>query len=129
MTEYRPGVCNIGANERRKRRLAGASSFAVAIAFVAAVFVFDLPTDVLLVTFVFLFGGFVGYFQARFGFCVAFAALARYDLSGSGGGAGTISEAEAVRRDRRQGVKIVLYAAGAAAALTAVVYGIALVVV
>lgn len=129
MAEYQPGVCNIGADERQKRRLAGASSFAVAIASVAGVFLFDLPTDVLLVTFVFLFGGFVGYFQARFGFCVAFAALARYDLSGSGGGAGTISKPEALRRDRRQAVTIVLYAAGAAAAVTAAVYGVALVAI
>lgn len=127
MTEYQPGVCNIGANERRKRRLAGGVGFIAAIGYVAVVVGTELPTNYLLVTFVFLFGGFVGYFQARFGFCVAFAALARYDLSGSGGGTGTISEAEALRRDRRQAVKITLYAAGAAALVTVVVYGIALV--
>lgn len=127
MTEYQPGVCNIGANERRKRRLAGGVGFIAAIGYVAVVVGTELPTNYLLVTFVFLFGGFVGYFQARFGFCVAFAALARYDLSGSGGGTGTISEEEALRRDRRQAVKITLYAAGAAALVTVVVYGIALV--
>lgn len=127
MTEYQPGVCNIGANERRKRRLAGGVGFIAAIGYVAVVVGTELPTNYLLVTFVFLFGGFVGYFQARFGFCVAFAALARYDLSGSGGGTGTISEEEALRRDRRQAVKITLYAAGAAAVVTVVVYGIALV--
>ncbi|MFT4931143.1 MAG: hypothetical protein ACI91T_001018 [Natronomonas sp.] len=127
MTEYQPGVCNIGADEQRKRQFAGAAGFLVAIAYVLAVVLADLPTNYLLVTFVFLFGGFIGYFQARFRFCVAFAALARYDLSGSGGGTGTISEEEALRRDRRQAVKITLYAAGAAAAVTVVVYGIGLV--
>ena len=127
MTEYQPGVCNIGANERRKRRLAGGVGFLAAIGYVAGVVLADLPTNCLLATSVFLFGGFVGFFQARFGFCVAFAALARYDLSGSGGGAGTISEKEALRRDRRRAVTIVLYAASAAAFVTAVVYGIGVV--
>jgi hypothetical protein len=127
MTEYQPGVCNIGANERRKRRLAGRAGFLVAIVHVATVVGFGLPANYLLAAFLFLFGGFVGYFQARFGFCVAFAALARYDLSGSGGGTGSISEKEALQRDRRQAVTITLYAAGAAAIVTAVVYGIGVV--
>lgn len=128
MTEYQPGVCNIGANERRKRRMAGAAGFLVAIGYVVAVVLADLPTNYLLATVVFLFGGFVGYFQARFGFCVAFAALARYDLSGSGGGAGSISETEALRRDRRRALEIALYAAGSAAIVTAVVYVIGIVI-
>jgi len=127
MTEYQPGVCNIGADEQRKRQFAGAAGFLAAMTYVLAVVLADSPTNYLLATFVFLFGGFIGYFQARFRFCVAFAALARYDLSGSGGGTGTISEAEALRRDRRQAVKITLYAAGAATVVTVVVYGIGLV--
>jgi len=128
MDEYQPGVCNIGANEQRKRWRAGGAGFVVAIVYAAAVVLADLPDAAFLLTFVFLFGGFVGYFQARFRFCVAFAALARYDLSGSGGGTGSINDEEAVRRDRRQAIKITVYAAIAAAIVTTVLFGVALVV-
>lgn len=126
MSEYQPGTCNIGAHGRRRRRFGGTIGFLVAVAYVIAVIIANMPTDYLLGTVLFLFGGFTGVFQARFGFCVAFAALARYDLSGSGGGSGSISEQTALRRDRRQALKITLYAAVAAVSVTVVLYGIAL---
>lgn len=34
MTEYQPGVCNIGAEQRRARRLSGIGSFGLAVAIV-----------------------------------------------------------------------------------------------
>lgn len=126
MTEYQPGTCNIGAQERRRRRMGGTIGFLIAVAYVIAVIIANMPTNYLLGTVFFLFGGFIGYFQARFGFCVGFAVLARYDLSGSGGGRGSISKHTALRRDRRQALKITLYAAVAAVGFTAVMYGIAL---
>lgn len=111
MTEYQPGVCNIGATQRRARRLAGVGSFGVVVAIVLAVALGSLPTGVLPVTTPFVFGGWVGILQDYYGFCVAFGALARYDLSGSGGTAGSVAEREAVQADRRKAVKIVAVAA------------------
>ncbi len=58
-------------------------------------------------------GGYVGAFQDYFRFCVAFGALARYDLSGSGGERGSVDTSEAVRADRRKAAKILLFAAAA----------------
>jgi len=42
---------------------------------------------------------------------VAFGALARYDLSGSGGTTGSVAEQAAVRADRKRALKILATAA------------------
>ncbi|MFC7075514.1 hypothetical protein [Haloarcula halophila] len=116
MAEYQPGVCNIGRVERRRRRFAGIGSFAAAVAVVVAVALDTVPTTALWATVPFVFGGWIGVLQDYFRFCAAFGALARYDLTGSGGGRGSAAEAEAVRADRRKALKIVLLAAVATAA-------------
>jgi len=121
MTGYQPGVCNIGRDERRARRLAGVAGFVAAVGYVAAALWFDLPNSYLLGVFAPLFGGFVGIFQDYFRFCVGFAALARYDLSGSSGEAGSVTDADALRRDRRRALQILAYAAVAAGLVTAIV--------
>lgn len=115
MTEYQPGVCNIGADQRRARRLSAVGSFAVAVGVVAAAVVGAIPDLSLWAAVPFVFGGYVGALQDYFRFCVAFGALARYDLSGSGGASGSVSEQAAVRADRRQAAKILLLAAVATA--------------
>ena len=113
MTEYQPGVCNIGANQRRARRLSAIASFAVAVGIALAAAVGAVPDLSLWATVPFIFGGYVGAFQDYFRFCVAFGALARYDLSGSGGDSGRVDASEAVRADRRKAAKILLLAAAA----------------
>ncbi len=122
MAEYQPGVCNIGADERRIRRYAGTAAFVAAALYVVAVVGLSMPATALLGVFVPLFGGFVGLLQDRYRFCAGFGVLGRYDLSGSGGTAGSVDDAEAVRRDRRRAVTILAYAVAAAAAGTALVY-------
>jgi len=129
MTQYRPGVCNIGREERRKRRTAGALSFAVAAAYALFVIGTGRPAGLLFGSFPFLFGGFVGAVQHRTGFCAAFGALARYDLSGSGGGTGKVGDADAVKRDRVRALQVLAVAMAAAVVTTMVVYGIGVVVV
>ncbi|ACV46407.1 MULTISPECIES: hypothetical protein [Halomicrobium] len=122
MAGYQPGVCNIGRDERRKRRVAGIAGFLGAAAYVAAVLWFGLPDRYVLGSFAFLFGGFVGVFQDYFRFCVAFGALARYDLSGSSDDAGSVTDADAVARDRKRAAQLLTYAAVSAAVLTALAY-------
>ncbi|EMA24020.1 hypothetical protein [Haloarcula amylolytica] len=124
MAEYQPGVCNIGADQRRARRLSAVASFAVAIGIALAAAVGAIPGTALLATVPFIFGGFVGAFQDYFRFCVAFGALARYDLSGSGGASGRVDASEAVRADRRQAAKILLLAAVATAVTSGLGYAI-----
>ena len=124
MTEYQPGVCNIGRDERRKRRLAGAGSFLVAAVYVGYVLATGQPDGLLLGAFPFLFGGFIGVVQDRMGFCAAFGALARYDLSGSEGEAGEVTDREAVKQDRIRAFQVLAVAAAAAIVATMVVYGV-----
>lgn len=116
MAEYQPGVCNIGANQRRARRLSAIASFAVAIGIALAATLGAIPDLSLWATVPFVFGGYLGALQDYFRFCVAFGALARYDLSGSGGSSGRIDASEAVRADRRKAAKILLLATVATAA-------------
>lgn len=123
MSEYQPGVCNIGRDERQKRRMAGALSFLAAAAYVGFVLATGRPAGLLLGAFPFLFGGFIGVVQDRMGFCVAFGALARYDLSGSGGGTGRINDEEAVKQDRIKAFQVVAVALAAAVVTTMLVYG------
>ncbi|NLV13510.1 hypothetical protein [Haloarcula argentinensis] len=122
MAEYQPGVCNIGANQRRARRLSAIASFAVAVGLALAVAVGAVPDLSLWATIPFIFGGYVGAFQDYFRFCVAFGALARYDLSGSGGERGSVDASEAVRADRRKAAKILLFAAAATVVTSGIGY-------
>ncbi|WP_137683807.1 hypothetical protein [Haloarcula mannanilytica] len=122
MAEYQPGVCNIGANQRRARRLSAVASFAIAIGIALAVAVGAVPGLSLWATVPFVFGGYVGALQDYFRFCVAFGALARYDLSGSGGESGRVDASEAVRADRRQAAKILLLAVVATAVTSGLGY-------
>jgi hypothetical protein len=124
VSEYQPGTCNIGRNERKKRRVAGTLSFLVAVGYVAFVVATGRPDTLLLGSFPFLFGGFIGVVQDRMGFCVAFGALARYDLSGSGGDAGQVTNEEALKRDRIRAFQVFAIAAGLSVVTTLVVYGV-----
>jgi len=124
MAEYQPGVCNIGRDEQRTRRLGGVVSLVAALGVVGFVLASGRPDSLLLVSFPLFFGAAVGFVQARMRFCAAFGALARYDLSGSGGESGTGEDREAVRRDRRKAATVLAYAAGLAAIATAIVYSV-----
>jgi hypothetical protein len=125
MAEYQPGQCNIGRVERRKRRVVGVLGVAGTAVYVGWLLATGQPPGRALGTFPLLFAGLLGLLQDRLRFCVGFAALARYDLSGSGGGAGKSTEAELVRRDRMRALQILAYAFVGAAAGTAVVYALA----
>ncbi|WP_436923540.1 hypothetical protein [Halosimplex amylolyticum] len=125
MSKYQPGVCYIGADERRKRRTLGALSFLAAAGYVGFVIVTGRPDGLLLGSFPLLFGGFVGVVQDRMGFCAAFGALARYDLSGSGGDAGPVDSSEAVKQDRVRAFQVLAVSAAAAVVATMGVYGVA----
>jgi len=124
MSEYRPGVCNIGHEERQKRRAVGAMGFLAAAGYVAVVLASGWSDTALLGAFPLLFGGFVGLVQDRMGFCAAFGALARYDLSGSGGDAGRVDNADAVRHDRIKAAQILAVSGAAAAVATVAVYAV-----
>lgn len=124
MAEYRAGVCNIGREQRRKRFRAGVVTLLLAVVYSAWILATS-PSDVYFAgTFLLLFGGLLGYLQARLEFCVAFGTLARYDFSASGGEAGTVDQAELRRKDRLRALELTAYAAGLAAAFTLLLYAV-----
>lgn len=124
MSEYEPGVCNIGRDERRKRRLVGSVSAVAVVALLGYLLATGRPPEAFLLSFPLFFGAAVGFVQDRMRFCVAFGALARYDLSGSSGTVGRVNDADAVRRDRLRALKLLALSTGLALAATAVVYGV-----
>ncbi|MFC7098583.1 hypothetical protein [Halobaculum marinum] len=128
MTEYDPGVCNIGPAERRRRYALGAVSFAATLLLLFAVYVYDLPGWLTLVTFAPLFGAAEGYYQARYRFCAGFGLAGVYDVSDTGGDRKPVTDPAARRADRRRALRIHAAAAGTALAGALLVYGVGLLV-
>lgn len=144
---YRPGVCNIGSTERRRRyRYAGISGV-VAVAYAAGVLAWSVPTALLLGLFVPLSLGTEFLLQARRSFCASLGFRGRFDLrgdewgaeadapavaDGGGGGddaagaAGRVTGPAARAADRRYALRLTLLGVLGGSAGTALVYGIAL---
>jgi hypothetical protein len=121
-TGYQPGVCNIGHQERKRRRLTGILGVGTGLAVAGGVVALGLPDQYALGAFAFLLPGALGFVQDRMRFCVAFGALARYDLTGSGGDAGSVTEREAVRADRKRALQILALSTALAAVATGLLY-------
>ena len=119
MGSYRPGHCNIGRRERRRRGIVAGAAFAVAALIVLAYAGGYLPAPLFAGVFVFLAVGFEWGLQASTAFCVRLALLNRYDFRGEGGTAGTVSDPGAWQDDRVQAAKIT----GASLLLAAVTTG------
>jgi hypothetical protein len=90
---YRPGVCNIGATERRRRYRYAAVAAAAAVAYAAVVLAWSVPTALLLGLFVPFALGLEFLLQARRSFCASLGFRGRFDLRGDGGSEGLDSVA------------------------------------
>ena len=119
MVLYRPGICNIGKKEIRRRYILAALGFVVsAIAFSAIVFL-GFQRIWLPALAVPLFLGFEGFYQGRFGFCAGFAAVGAYDFAGSGGSRGIVSKRTDHRKDIAMANRIHMYSAASSICVTA----------
>lgn len=113
MVEYRPGNCNIGRAERRKRYVLGISAFAAAL---VGVWQTGMATPLEAAGILTLFFmGFEGMYQGKTGFCAAFGHLGIYDVSENGKEPDQVRDPDARRKDRRQAVR--MHAVSAAAAI------------
>lgn len=122
MSSYEPGVCNIGTRQRRRRLLLGVLSLVAAAGVTAWLVATDGPTQYLGVTFLLATLGFVGVLQHVLAFCIGYAAVARYDLTGAGGEAGAVTDADRRRQDQLRALEITVYAVGLGLATTLFVY-------
>lgn len=110
MTDYRPGQCNIGRTERRKRLGLGVAGLAATGALVATLVVLDLPPLAYLLSIVPLYAGLLGVLQAKERFCIGFAKRGVYDVSEMGEARHEVSEEEYRRADRIHAVALALEA-------------------
>jgi len=79
--EYQPGTCNIGPKQQQKRLHGAIAGFVFTIIAFVLIVILDLPQYTRLLLFFPLFGAFVGLYQYTEKFCVAFAALAKYNMN------------------------------------------------
>ncbi len=120
--EYKPGVCNIGKNEIRKRYAFGAAGLAVAVILVYLIVAWGLPKPYLLLSFIPLVMAFEGFYQGYFGFCVAYASKGIFDLGGSGGGYGKVGDKKSHSIDMDRAKMITIYAVVSSLVVAIVVY-------
>ena len=102
---YRPGVCNIGSHERRRRYRLGVGAVLVGIAYLAFVAIAELPAVFALGVFVPLSLGCEWCLQGRQSFCATLGFAGRYEFAGE---AGAVPDDEARRADRRYAFRLTL---------------------
>lgn len=117
-TNYRPGVCNIGSPQRRRRYALGTAALGAAVGYAAACLAGALPEALLIGVFVPLTLGFELVIQARQSFCARLAYLGRYEFAGDGGETDAVSDSTDRRTDRVRAVRITAVSVAAAAAAT-----------
>ena len=122
MARYKPGVCNIGKNEIRKRYALGIVGFVAALILIYSLVEFSAPKWSLVACIIPLFLGSSGMYQGYFRFCSGFAALGIFDFSGSSGRRGKVTGEKAHKLDMQRALKINLYSLDTAAILTLLIY-------
>lgn len=135
---YRPGVCNIGTIERRRRYRHAGLSVVAAVAYTAGVLAWSVPTALLLGLFVPLSLGTEFLLQARRSFCASLGFRGRFDLRGDDpvvtdgggvgrrdGGAGRVTDPAARTADRRYALRLTVLGVIGGAAGAVLVYGVA----
>ena len=116
-TEHRPGRCNIGRQQRRKRAGIAGVALTGAGALMAAVAVGVLPRSFVLAVFVPLTVGFEWAFQASQSVCVRLALIGTYAF---GDDTGSVGDPVSRRDDRLYAAKLTAASVLLAGATTAV---------
>ncbi|HEU0257748.1 MAG TPA: hypothetical protein VFQ96_07905 [Microbacteriaceae bacterium] len=104
-TAYRPGVCNIGPAEIRKRRASGYVGLAVTVVFLVVAFALRWPAPWRLFAVLPAFLAAQGFLQAAFHFCVGFATRGLYNF-GRLGAVESVREAGFRKQDQREALRV-----------------------
>jgi hypothetical protein len=102
---YRPGACNIGPAEIRRRQAAGALGIVAALGLGALLLILGAPPVARLLVALPLAAGFSGFLQARLHFCANYGWRGIRNL-GAIGDVERVEDAEARRADRRKALAI-----------------------
>jgi hypothetical protein len=119
---YRPGVCNIGPAEIRRRQAAGIAGVAAAVGLGALLLIVDAPQVSRLLVALPLGVGLSGFLQARARFCANYGWRGIRNL-GAIGDTEPVEDVEARRADRRKALSI-FGAAAAGASAVAVIFAL-----
>lgn len=122
MTEYEPGVCNIGRTGQRKRYILGASGLITGLLLASANFLTNVSDIIFVGVAALLFIGFEGLIQGRKSFCVAHASKGTYNVSDDGEEEEKVEDEESKKKDLEQSKKIHLQSLGLTVVTTAVLY-------
>ena len=122
MTEYQPGVCNIGRAEQRKRYGLGLAGTGLTVLIAALIFLEFLPGAAVFGIFIASFMACEGLFQGYLNFCAGFATKGIYDISSSGGEKKEVTDEESRKKDKVKALQIHLYSLTGALTATAFVY-------
>lgn len=118
-TEYRPGACNIGTEQRRHRRRLSALTAVLGFGYALGVAILELPTFLLLGVFVPLMLSLEWAIESRRSFCIRLALAGKFAF---GEETGTVDEPAARQRDTTAAVRITVIAVIGATVLTGLVY-------
>ena len=119
--EYRPGVCNIGPAEIRRRRRVGHVGLAAALGLLAVLLVIDAPPLARLLIAIPAAVSASGYLQAALKFCAGFGQLGVFNFGEAGEQTAVVDEAaRAADRGRARQISLTSFAIGATVALVAV---------
>lgn len=119
-TEYRPGVCNIGPAEIRRRRRAGHVGLAATLGLLALLLVVDAPPLTRLLIALPAAISASGYLQAALKFCAGFGQIGVFNFGETGEQTAVVDEAaRAADRRRARQISLTSFAIGAAVALVA----------
>ncbi len=103
--EYTPGACNIGPSEIARRRRTGHAGAALTVLILAALVALDAPPALRLLVALPAAGAAAGYLQAWLRFCAAFGLRGTFNF-GALGRSRSVTDRDALRRDRRRAAQI-----------------------
>jgi hypothetical protein len=118
MTDYQPGVCNIGEPEQRLRLITGILSMISAGLVLFLILRFGIPRISYIAIFILLLFGFEGLVQYEEKFCAGYAVLGYYNLSDTLGDAKKVQQEKERRRDLLKAFEIHVFSLSAAAIAT-----------
>jgi hypothetical protein len=118
--EYRPGSCNIGGAEVRRRRNYGIAGIVLSIAFYVFTYSMHAPKGVRALIFFPLSLGAIGWYQSRRKFCLAFGLSGVFNF-GNLGEVSRVADPAQRSADRAEAMKML-----ARATLTAAVFALIL---
>ena len=121
-TEYMPGVCNIGPEERRARRIVGWLGLGITIVAWAVLAYLRLGLIWYLVVFFSASVSASGFIQDRMHFCANFGVRHVFNFSPNVGRVETVMEKEWWRADRRKALQILGYSITAGLVVTLVAF-------